>query len=273
MILQNKNIQLNFEYLSDFDTGKNTILFLHGFTGSANDWKDVSNKLDNRFNKIALDLIGHGKSSSPSDIKFYMIDSIIEQIEQIINHLRLENVILCGYSMGGRAALSFAIEKPNLVKGLILESSSAGIKDDSEREERKNNDEEMAVFIEKNSIEDFVKKWLEQEIFGTLKRFSNERMRLIKEEKMKNTRTGLVNFLKGFGTGVMPYLGDKLCNLNLPVLLLSGQLDSKFTRINAEMSKLFPKANHIVIINSGHNIHLEEPERFVKAVNRFLRSF
>jgi 2-succinyl-6-hydroxy-2,4-cyclohexadiene-1-carboxylate synthase len=273
MILQYKNIQLNFEYFSDFDTGKNTILFLHGFTGSANDWKDVSNKLDNRFNKIALDLIGHGKSSSPADIKLYMIDSIIEQIEQIINHLRLTDIILCGYSMGGRAALNFALEKPNLVKGLILESSSTGIKNDSEREERKKNDDELASYLENNSIEDFVKKWLDQEIFGTLKRFSNEKMKLIKEEKMKNTRTGLANSLRGFGTGVMPYLGDKLYNLNLPVRLISGQLDSKFTRINADMEKLFPKAKHIVIINSGHNIHLEELERFVKVVNRFLRSF
>ena len=82
MFLQYENIKLNFENFSDFDSKKKTILFLHGFTGSANDWKDIAKVLDKRFNKIAVDLIGHGKTSSPNDINFYMIDSIIDQIEK-----------------------------------------------------------------------------------------------------------------------------------------------------------------------------------------------
>ena len=273
MIIQHDNIKLNFEHLSEFEPSKKTILFIHGFTGSANDWKDVVQKIDKRFNKSALDLIGHGKSSSPSSINYYMADSLITQIEQVINHLRLKEVILCGYSMGGRVALNFAIAKPNMVRGLILESASAGIKNEKEREARKNSDEELVSYIESNSTEDFAAKWLDQELFGTLRRFSNDRLKHIKEEKAKNSKIGLINSLKGFGTGVMPYLGSELPKLKTPIFLITGGLDDKFTQINLNLKKLLPSAKHKIISTSGHNTHLEEPKKFVEAVNSFLSRF
>lgn len=273
MIIQYENIKLNFEHLSEFEPSKKTILFLHGFTGSSNDWKDTVQKIDKRFNKTALDLIGHGKSSSPLSINYYMVDSIITQIEQVIIHLRLKEVILCGYSMGGRAALNFAIAKPNLVKGLILESASAGIKNEKEREARMKSDEELASYIQSNSTEDFAAMWLDQELFGTLRRFSNDRLKHIKEEKAKNSKIGLANSLKGFGTGVMPYLASELMKLKIPIFLITGGLDDKFTQINLNLKKLLPSANHKIISTSGHITHLEEPKKFVEAVNGFLGKF
>jgi len=212
MTIQYENIKLNFEHLSEFDPSKKTILLLHGFTGSANDWLNVFQKIDKRFNKIALDLIGHGKSSSPSSVNYYMLDSLVNQIEYVITHLRLKETILCGYSMGGRVALNFALTKPDLIKGLILESASAGFKNVKEKDVRKKGDEDLAAYIENNSLEDFTAMWFDQELFGTLRRFSNEKLKRMKEERTKNSKTGLANSLRGFGTGVMPYLGSELVN-------------------------------------------------------------
>jgi len=273
MIIQYENIKLNFEHWSEFEPSKKTILFLHGFTGTSNDWREVVQKLDKRFNKTALDLIGHGKSSSPSTVNYYMADSLIIQIEQVINHLRLKEIILCGYSMGGRVALNFTIERPSLVKGLILESASAGIKNQKEKEARKKSDEELTSYIENKSIEEFAAMWLDQELFGTLKRFSNERLKHIKAEKMKNSQIGLANSLRGFGTGVMPYFGSELLKLKIPVFLVTGGLDDKFTQINLELKKLLPSAKHKIISTAGHNTHYEEPKKFVEAVNGFLSRF
>jgi len=273
MIVQYQNLELHFENFSDFNPSKKTIVFLHGFTGSANDWKDVSNKIDKRFNKIAIDLIGHGKTSSPTEIKFYTIDFLTDQIEEIIRYVGLKEVIFCGYSMGGRVALNFAVKKSNYVKALILESSSAGIKNRNERETRKNRDDELASYINNNPIEDFVNTWLDQEIFGTIRRFSNERIKMIKQEKMKNNRTGLSNSLRGFGTGIMPYLGSELIKLKFPVFLISGGLDEKFTQLNQSLRKLFPSAKHKIIPTAGHNVHLEEPKKYVEALNVFLKKF
>ncbi|MCW9064678.1 MAG: alpha/beta fold hydrolase, partial [Ignavibacteriaceae bacterium] len=154
MIIQYENIKLNLEHLTEFDASKKNILFLHGFTGSANDWTNVFQKIDKRFNKFALDLIGHGKSSSPSSVNYYVPNSQVNQIEKVIGDLRLKETVLCGYSMGGRVALNFALTKPDLIKGLILESASAGFKNAKEKEARIKSDDDLAAFIESNSLED-----------------------------------------------------------------------------------------------------------------------
>ena len=87
----------------------------------------------------------------------------------------------------------------------------------------------------------------------------------------KNNRTGISNSLRGFNTGAMPYFGNELKSLDLPVLLLSGQLDSKYTKINSGLQKQFSQAKHSVIKTAGHNTHLEEPQNFIKVVNKFLQ--
>jgi 2-succinyl-6-hydroxy-2,4-cyclohexadiene-1-carboxylate synthase len=273
MKILSQNISLNVELFSEIDSKKENLFFLHGFTGCANDWKKTSQLIDNRFNKIAVDLIGHGKSDSPKIIDKYSASSINSQLLYVINQFAKEKVILLGYSMGGRAVLSFAINHPDRIKGLILESTSAGIKDPAEREERIINDEELAEFIESNSIEDFIDHWMNLEIFGTQKRFSNELLQKLRKEKLYNSFLGLANSLRGFGTGRMPYLGDKLSSLDFPVLLITGALDSKFTRINKELVKKFPSPIHQIIKNAGHSGHLEETDKFAEAVKLFLNQF
>lgn len=273
MIIKYDSLSLNLEMPSEFDESKKSILFLHGFTGSAMDWNDVAQKIHKRFNKLALDLVGHGKSSSPASVNYYTDESLVNQIENVLNNLRLKEIILCGYSMGGRIALNFSIVKPEFVKGLIIESASAGFKNEKERIARKESDEELAAFIEKNSLEDFAARWLDQELFGTLRRFSNDKQKRLKEERAKNSKIGLANSLRGFGTGVMPYLGSELSKLKLPILLITGGLDDKFTRINQNLRKMVRSSKHKIISTAGHNTHLEEPKKFVEAVNGFLNRF
>ncbi len=272
MKIFSQNISLNVELFSEFNPTKETLFFLHGFTGSAMDWKKTVELVDTSFNKFAVDLIGHGKSDSSTELDKYSPSSMNAQLLDIINHFTKEKVILVGYSMGGRAALSFATNHPDKIKGMILESTSAGIEDPSEREERMKSDEELADFIETSSIAEFIDHWMNLEIFGTQKRFSNDLLQKLRIEKLQNTSLGLANSLRGFGTGRMPYLGDKLSSLDFPVLLITGELDLKFTQINKELVKKFPSANHQAIKNAGHNTHLEEPVRFISLVNMYLQA-
>jgi len=271
MKIPTQNILLNVELFSEIEPTKDFLILLHGFTGSANDWKNTAELIDTSFNKIAVDLIGHGESDAQIEVDKYSASSINSQLLDIINHLTKGKVILLGYSMGGRAAQSFAINHPDKIKGMILESTSAGIEDLAEREERIKSDEELAEFIKTNSIENFIDHWMNLEIFGTQKRFSDEQLQKLRTEKLQNSSIGLANSLRGFGTGRMPYLGDKLSLFDFPVLLITGELDSKFTQINQELVNRFPSAHHQIIQNAGHNTHLEEAGRFITAVNRFLQ--
>jgi len=82
----------------------------------------------------------------------------------------------------------------------------------------------------------------------------------------------LANSLRGFGTGVMPYHASELVKLKIPTFLITGGLDDKFTQINLSIKKLSPSVKHKIISTSGHNTHLEEPKKFIDAVNMFLKS-
>jgi len=270
MIISSATVKINFEYFNQFDPAKKTIILLHGFTGSLEDWRYVSSMLDTGYNYVGIDLIGHGKSESPENPEAYTIDEVIVQINGIVLHLNLHKVILLGYSMGGRCALNYAVKFPEKVEVLILESTSPGIKDKKSRNDRIKNDEKLAEYIEKHSMEEFIGFWLNLDIFNTQRRFSEEKRKQIKLAKMQNNKTGLANSLRGFGTGAMNPLFDHLKNINCKTLLVTGELDEKFTNINSEIVNLFQNAKHKIIENAGHNTHLEEPKKFVKLVNEFL---
>ena len=246
------------------------VLLLHGFTGSSRDWENIIMRLPENFNYYAIDLIGHGDSDSPSEIKYYNADSIVEQLKEFSVKVLNGRFICLGYSMGGRAALSYSVRYPGTIEGLILESSTAGIKDENERNERIKKDEEITDYISHHSIEEFIDYWMDMDVFNTQKRFANSKLNEIKKSKLNNSKTGLSNFLKGFGTGQMPPLYDQLKNVKAETLLITGDLDEKFRLINNEMNSLFPSSKHISIKNSGHNTHLETPAAFIKTVSGFL---
>ncbi len=270
MQIDYKNIKLNISEKIKDENSNNFILMLHGFTGSNNDWQFVTDHLIKNFNVITLDLVGHGKSSSPEELDYYKLDSIIEQILQVKKHFNLNSFSLLGYSMGGRIALNFALRFPHLINNLILESTTAGIEDENQRKERVKSDLELAEFIENNSIENFIDYWMNLDIFNTQRRFSNEKINDIRNKKLGNNKLGLAKSLRGFSAGLMQPVYDQLKNMEKRTLLITGDLDSKYTEINNKILKLLPNAEHKIIKNAGHNVHLEEPKEFIKTVNDFL---
>lgn len=246
------------------------VIFLHGFSGSTNDWKNIISKIDSRFLPLAIDLIGHGKSSSPEDISYYSAQSIAYQLKKIIEELNITRPVICGYSMGGRAALSYAVCCPENFKALILESSSPGIIDADDREARAKSDEMLAQKILSEGIEKFVDHWMNIPLFKSQMSLPSEQIEKIKNEKLKNNITGLASSLRGFSTGLMPNYYPDIHKIIQPTLLITGALDQKFTDINSLVSGKIINSRQEVVSGAGHNVHLERPEEFVNLVNQFL---
>lgn len=266
-----KDFKLNVEIPKGIDNTKDTVLFIHGFTGSAEEWFPLIEQLPDSFNYAALDLVGHGKSDKPVNPDYYTTESIVDQIKFVKDKISHHNsIILIGYSMGGRAALSFAAANPKEIKGLVLESASAGIKNDTERKKRYEEDLKLVQFIHDHTMEEFIELWYDQEMFNTQRRFSNDKIKKLHKKKYDNSKIGMMNILKGFSTGVMPPLHDKLKSISVKTVLISGELDTKYTFINSKIVRGFRKAKHKVVKNSGHNTHLEEPKRFIEIVINYL---
>src|SRR3989339_757110 len=108
MKIKSDEININVEVFSSPINPRGTIIFLHGFTGSSEDWVHLANKIDDRFQKAGIDLIGHGESDSPNEQFKYSLNNVIEHITDVIEYFRWKNIFLLGYSMGGRVALTYA---------------------------------------------------------------------------------------------------------------------------------------------------------------------
>ena len=271
MIIQSGEVSLYVEVNEALlDEYLNPVIFLHGFTGSSADWQFIYDKLPPRFLPVAVDLIGHGKSSAPDDAKFYSVESITRQLDCIMDALKFKEAIFCGYSMGGRAALSYYSFCPEKVMGLILESTTPGIKELQFRNERVRSDKVLIKILESDGMDKFVTHWLNQPLFESLKELSAERYKDLEQRKRDNNPIGLINCLLGFGTGNMPNLWWELEEIGIPVLLVTGEMDKKYYEINERMHEKIASSAHFQIPGCGHNVHLEKPEEFINLVNKYL---
>jgi 2-succinyl-6-hydroxy-2,4-cyclohexadiene-1-carboxylate synthase len=221
---------------------------------------------------IIPDIIGHGKSEAPDDSSRYQIESAAGDIRTLLDKLEIKQVDILGYSMGGRLALTFALFYPERVRKLILESASPGLETEKERKLRRMKDGELANFIMERGIKDFVDYWEAIPLFSTMDRLPIAAKDAIREQRLANSKIGLANSLKGMGTGSQPSWWDRLIEVGCKVLLLTGEQDEKFCLIAEKMLKRLKNGTWIVIKNSGHAIHVEEPEKFGTIVSGFLKS-
>jgi 2-succinyl-6-hydroxy-2,4-cyclohexadiene-1-carboxylate synthase len=247
-----------------------SLVLLHGFTGSANSWGTLLDELvTSGFHVIALDMLGHGLSDSPIDSERYKMEHCQADIISVLQQLDIQSgdAILLGYSMGGRIALYCAFS--GYFRALILESASPGIADPTEREQRRISDNALAERIERDGIEAFVHYWEQLPLFASQNTLPPEKRAALHQQRLQNNPQGLANSLRGLGTGVQPALHDRLPQLTIPVLLLTGELDNKFCSIARKMQQCFPRAQWYVMPETGHTVHLEQPEMFVKLVKEF----
>jgi 2-succinyl-6-hydroxy-2,4-cyclohexadiene-1-carboxylate synthase len=246
------------------------LVLLHGFTGDGTTWNSFVKQWSHKRTCICIDIIGHGKTDSPEDINRYKIQSVVKDIKSILENLKLDVVDVLGYSMGGRLALSFAMEYPEKVRKLVLESSSPGLKTEEERNSRQIQDERLANQILEHGIEEFVHYWENIPLFSSQKELPLQEQQMVREQRLQNSLVGLSNSLKGMGTGVQPSYWDKLSLFEIETLLVTGALDEKFCLIAEEMVASMKKAQWVKVDGCGHAIHVEHSEKFGTIVNGFL---
>jgi 2-succinyl-6-hydroxy-2,4-cyclohexadiene-1-carboxylate synthase len=250
-----------------------TLVMLHGFTGSAAGW---GHHLDTfaayGLRVIALDLHGHGQSDAPDDAQRYTIEHCRQDILAALQQLGVSKgqAILLGYSMGGRIALYTAFS--GFFRALILESASPGLEDPAERKQRRASDEALAASIERDGVEAFIERWEKLPLFASQKTLPIECRETLRRQRLQNRTTGLAQSLRGVGTGVQPAVYARLPTLHIPVLLIAGELDTKFTAIARYMAQALPQSQLCIVPGAGHTIHLERPEEFVSLVGNYCLS-
>jgi len=102
-------------------SGPERVVFIHGFQASAKIWRMVQQALPaDRYSSIAINNRGAGNSEAPPDEADFGVQPFAADATELVHQLGWREFTLVGHSMGGATVAQFALDHPDLLKGLIL---------------------------------------------------------------------------------------------------------------------------------------------------------
>jgi 2-succinyl-6-hydroxy-2,4-cyclohexadiene-1-carboxylate synthase len=223
------------------------LVFLHGFLGDSQDWEFIYPQFST-FRCLAPDLPGHGQTPFFSNL-----------VPELSRKLQNEKAIVVGYSMGGRIALQWASQCPELISGIILESASPGIESEVERRARQIFDHQLERKIQSMDPGDFIDWWCGLPMFGDIKNHPDYPQ--LRHRRSAYHAEAIIAALREFGAGTLPSMWTQLGEL--PILgYITGELDTKYIGIADRIQVDYPAIPVRILEGAGHNCHFEVPSRF-----------
>ena len=212
--------------------------------------------LGERYRALAPDIRGHGEASARRPVTPAAVLADIAGLEAA-------RFTLAGYSMGGRIALHAALAMPDRVERLLLIGASPGLADASERAARREADERLAGELEQLPIAELARRWATTPVLAGQ---SPHVLAAAHADRLRSTPAGLAAALRGLGTGALDPVWERLGDLAMPVTLLVGERDERFTAIGERMAASMRRARLERAAGAGHAVHLEAPELVAAAI-------
>lgn len=237
-----------------------TVLIVHGLFGSGRNWGVIAKRLSDKARVITVDQRNHGQSGWT---KTHTYADMADDLAELIVHLG-GPVHVVGHSMGGKAAMVLAVQKPDLVERLVVG--------------------DIAPAAYTHSQMQFITAMREVDLTKLSRR---------SEAEAQLGKMGVEPALQSFFTQSLDVPG-KRWRLNLdvlaqdmdkilsfptlesafhgPTLFLSGAKSDYVTAQHRPASKrLFPSARFAKLPNAGHWLHADKPREFESALRTFLK--
>ncbi len=258
---------VNLFYRTYGEIGQPTILVLHGVLGVSDNWDGFGKRFaELGFRVIIPDMRNHGQSPHTEAFNYTVM---AEDIRGVIEKENIEKCYLVGHSLGGKVAMSLAFHYPQLVEKLVvLDISPRGFDDPTEH----------VGFIASMSRINLSKVQSRADVEAELAKDNYERRILLfllknlsySQEygfKWKPNLKSINNNLHEIGRGFDPkyvYEGDTL-------FIRGGLSDYILDQDYDCMKHHFPNCKLVTLPNSGHWIHVDEPEKFLQITEEFLK--
>lgn len=239
-------------------------VILHGFLGMGDNWKTLGTQFSEAgFQVHLVDQRNHGRSFHDATFNY---EVLVSDLKRYCEEHQLEDIVLLGHSMGGKTAMLFASEYPELVSNLIVADISPrfypihhdvileGLNslDFDKIKSRGQADKMLSQYITHLGVRQFLLKnlyWVEK---GRL-----------------DLRLNLQALIENIGE-----VGEALpihAKFDKDTLFLRGDKSEYIgEQDQAIISRHFPEAKIITISNSGHWLHAENPEDFYQSVIDFV---
>ncbi len=246
------------------------MVLLHGGTVSWQHYQPLLPTLTEHWHVFAPDLRGHGKSGRPTDEQYHIVDyarDVAAFLKQQVN----ESVILIGHSLGAMTALATTSQVPDCIRALILLDPPLFLRD-------------LPL-----STKPEIVQWLSFLYDMTSKAKSVEEIMAIARpftppERPESELRQNAERIFATAPGTLKTMVDNraftgfdteaaLASIKCPMLLLSGEWDKGAVMRDEDVEYVRQRVPQVVtqkILNAGHQIHEDQTETVLQAINTFL---
>lgn len=253
-------MELNFKTLGQGDP----VIILHGLFGTLDNWQTVGKKMAEEHTVYLVDQRNHGKSPHTDDFNYGLL---AEDLRHFMEDQWVHRAHILGHSMGGKTAMRFALDYPDMVDRLVVvdigpKAYSGGHQEIfsamldlpvDKLEARQEAEEFLAKRIAEKGVRQFLLKNLSREKDGGYR-----------------WKPNLPALYANYADILAPVEGSPI---GRPSLFIRGEksnyiLDEDWPNI----LQLFPQAKLETVSQSGHWVHAEQPEGLLELLLPFLAS-
>ncbi|HET7324889.1 MAG TPA: alpha/beta hydrolase [Halococcus sp.] len=261
-------------YYEEYGEGP-PIVFLHGAPGDHRLWAEQARPLASEYRIIVYDLRGNGRTGG-SEIPSYTMELYADDLDALIAALDLDRPAICGLSMGGMVAQTYAAKfTENIAALCTLGAETPEILTHGEWFERRilpKLIERLAPIVGGDRLFSAL-DWIYEQRYGEetigdlekaeqIQQAHAEEYPEISETEFEKIEDMLTSY---------PAMSVDYASITIPSLLMYGERERKVAARHAKyMVSVIPDAEDRQIPNAGHNSHVDNPEFIVETLREFL---
>lgn len=264
--------RIRLHYLDWGSDGRRPIVFLHGGGLNAHTWDIVCLMLRPDYHCVALDQRGHGDSEWEPTAD-YSFESQIRDIEGFVDRLDLERPLFVGHSMGGFAAMGYAMRHAAKMAGLVLVDVGPELSMDGSKRIRDFVSQDRVL----DSVDEFVERalafnpmrnpvLLRRSLLHNLRQLPNGKWTWKHDPNRHSPNLALERDTRA------KQILEEIHRISCPTLVLRGARSDVFTDENArKFAEALPKGRWQRVPEAGHTIQGDNPRGLLEALRPFMR--
>lgn len=242
------------------------LILLHGLFGSLANLQTLGRRLVDGWDVIAVDLRNHGASPYTSEMGY---PALAADLVELLDRLALPSSALLGHSMGGKAAMRFALDYPHRADALaVLDIAPRAYAPQHEAEFAAMEALEPQVHSSRAELDAALAEHISDPV--------TRQFLLTNVQRGADGRFGWRIDLSALRAGYDDIIGAVESNTAYdgPALFVRGQQSPYITYDDeAPIRRMFPRARFEAVPGAGHWVHAEQPQHVARVVREFLAAF
>lgn len=240
------------------------LVLIHGYTGSKLDFRDEVAALAETRRVINIDLRGHGESTNTGDEDSYTLETLVADLDSVVELLDLDKLDILGHSLGGMVVMRYVVKRPKKVRSLILMDTHPG---------------PMVAPVERpTAVDEQARKEGVQSLLPMMRSMpvspgaqhgidylgEEEHYRRIETKLAQMDPAAFVGLMNGMREmrGFSPQLGGISC----PATIIVGEEDEPFLEPSKDMAQVMAGSNLVIIPLAAHCPQYENAPAWREAI-------